>query len=190
MRRSVGILASGLAILLLSAAVSFAGTRSFSIDPYGVAGTDIDKSLGSGGLGGLALPPSGQPEFGFGFVIPRGYKRDTPIRILFSWQTPVKDCGIVFRPLFVDRSRENHDSTAAFGPTDGLAPEDGQILLTAPSTPGRGNVKAFSLTPGQGFGMNSGDAIVLAFFRDVAAPNDTCADDLIIAGINIEYRSP
>jgi len=188
--RKVGYLVVGLVMALLGVRPAAAAKHAFSIDPYGVRAVGATRNLGTGGVAGVALASGSQDQFGFGFAVPRGYIKNSPIRIIFNWQTQGTSCGIVFEPEFLDRSRTGHASTGAFAPTDGLAAEDGMILLNATTTVGQGNTKVFTLVPGQGFDQVTGDAITMAFFRDGFSASDTCTDDLIISGITIEYRTP
>ena len=188
--KNAGCIVVGLVTALLGVGPAAAAKHVFSINPYGVRTINASRDLGTGGLAGIALSAGTQAEFGFGFVIPRGYIKNSPIRIIFNWQTQGTNCGIIFEQEFLDRSRAGHASTGAFAPTDGLAPEDGMILLNATTTAGQGNTKVFTLVPGQGFDQIVGDAITMTFLRDGSSASDTCTDDLIISGINIEYRTP
>jgi len=190
MKSRIGFVLVALTLALLSAAPALAGRKTFTIDPMGVrtangAGRDLD----TGGLGGISLPDNSTPDFGFGFIIPKGYKANAPIRILFNVQTAGTNCGIVFQPEFVERSRPGHAPTTAPA-SGGVAAENGTFVLTAPAVASQGMLKVFTLTPSQGFDQLFGDAIILSFVRDDAALSDTCTDDLIVSGINIEYPTP
>jgi hypothetical protein len=191
MRRSkITFLLAGLAAAALGVDTATAGRRSFTVDPMGVrAANGAGKSLDTGGLAGVSLPDNGTPDFGFGFVIPRGYRRNAPIRILLNWQTADTSCGIVLQPEFVDRSRPGHAPTTG-PPADDLAAEDLSLVLAAPATSLQGNLKVFILSRVPGFDQQSGDAIHVAFVRDAGALSDTCSDDLVVSGITVEYPTP
>jgi hypothetical protein len=88
----------------------------------------------------------------------------------------------------VDRTRPNH-SPAVGNAAGGLDPADGSTILTAPGTVDLGQSKTYLLTPNQGFDQQPGDAILLGFFRRPGSFGDTCADSLIITGIQIKYRA-
>ena len=189
-RSKIGFLLAAFTVAALSIAPASAARKTFFIDPYGARTSNgAGRNIDTGGLAGISLPDNSTPDLGFGFMIPKGYKRNSPIRILFNWQTADTSCGIVFQPEFVDRSRPGHAPTT---PPDagGLVAEDGSTVLNAPAVASQGNLKVFTLGPAQGFDQQSGDAILLAFVRDSAALSDTCADDLIISGITIEYQTP
>lgn len=190
-RTRVGFLIVGIAMTALSASPASAGRKSFFVDPLSVTvDHGAGQNLNSGGLAGISLPNSGSPDFGFGFVIPRGYKKNSPIRIIFNWQTAATSCVVRLEPEFVDRSRVAHASTAAFGESEGLVAEDSILGLQAASPALTGNVKVYTVSPGQGFDQLSGDAILVSFVRNAGHPNDDCADDMIISGITVEYATP
>lgn len=190
MRQKVGFLLISLAIIALTAAPAAAGRHSFGIDPYSVRSTNgASKDLGTFGTGGLVLPDAGGPDFGFGFMIPRPYKPNSPIRIIFSWTTQDVNCGIVLEPEFVERTRTGHAVTTGI-PSGGLVPETASTVLTAPAVASQGNTTAYVLSPDQGFTQQSDDAILLAFVRNDTSVNDTCTADLVITGIRIEYVTP
>jgi hypothetical protein len=175
------------ALLLMNAAPAVASADTISIDPYGAAiDNGASKVQGSFAFGGIALPDSGVPDFGFGFVIPDSYKKETPIRISLYWHTQLTSCDFRLEPNFVDRTRPGHAASTGDA-SGGLAPEDGSEILTAPATAGQGNVKIYVLKSDQGFVQQPGDAILLGLFRNADNPSDTCAGDLLISGILVDF---
>ena len=177
-------------LILLTAQPAAAGKRSFSLNPYGTR-TDngAGRDLGTFGTGGIALPDTGNPDFGFGFMIPRPYKINSPIRVILLWSTQDTSCGIVLEPEFVERTRVGHVVTTGVS-SGGLVPENASTVLTAPAVASTGASKVFLLSPDQGFTQESDDAILLAFDRNVGSVNDTCTSDLVITGIKSEYLTP
>ena len=183
---------TGLALVVLTAQPAAAGKRSFFIDPYSVRATNgTSRDLGTAGTGGLVLPDNGGgfADFGFGFTIPKPYKLDSSIRIIFTWSTQDTTCGIVLEPEFVERGRAGHVVTTGT-PSGGLTPENATTVLTAPAVASEGGTKVYLLNPDQGFTQQSDDAILLAFLRNDSSVNDTCTSDLVITGIKIEYLTP
>lgn len=177
-------------LVLLTAQPAAAGKRSFSLDPYG-SRTDngASRELGTFGTGGIVLPDSGNPDFGFGFMIPAPYKKNSPIRIILFWSTQDANCGIVLEPEYVERTRVGHVATTGIS-SGGLVPEDSSTVLAAPAVGSTGASKAYLLNPEQGFTQENNDAILLAFARNDGNSNDTCTSDLVITGIKIEYSTP
>lgn len=96
MRSKFGFAVMGVALLFLCTDPASAGRRSFSVDPYGArTQSSASRELATGGLSGIMLPEGGGgSEFGIGIVIPKPYKRNSPIRIIFNWQTPGTNCDI------------------------------------------------------------------------------------------------
>jgi hypothetical protein len=179
----------GLAVMMSTAELASAGKKSFSLDPFGFrrqSGTGVN--LGSFGAAGVAIPAGSGGQVAMGFIVPRPYRTDTPMSISVYWHTVDPNCSIELLPDFVDRSRPGHLVTNG-NPSGGLTPADASIVLVAGSVPNQGNVKIYSLGPEQGFDQRSGDSILLGFARGNGG-NDTCPDDLIITGVNIEYLTP
>ena len=190
MRSKWAFAMTGLSLVVLTTQPAAAAKRALFIDPYGVRATNgTARDLGTFGAGGIVLPDAGGPDFGFGFLIPKPYKVDSPIRIIFTWSTPDTNCGIVLEPEFVERSRPAHAVTTGV-PSGGLTPENGATVLTAPAVASEGGTKVYLLSPSQGFTQQSDDAILVAFLRNDSSVNDTCNDDLVITGIKIEYLTP
>lgn len=175
-------------VLALGVQGALAGTRSFFVDPYGsVVADGAFAAIGCCGTGGIVLPDTGNPNFGFGFVIPGGYKANSPIRIDVYWVTTNDSCGIVLEPNYVNRTRPGHP--APLGVTAGLEAEDGSNVLQAPVTNKEGNVKTYTLRPTSDFTQKGGDAILLGFYRSTSNGSDTCTSDLRISGLKIRYRT-
>ena len=177
-------------LVLLTAQPAAAGKRSFSLNPYGArADNGAGRDLGTFGTGGVVLPDAGNPDFGFGFMIPAPYKKNSSIRIILFWSTQDTNCGIVLEPEYVERTRVGHVVTTGV-PSGGLVPENASTALAAPAVASTGASKVFLLNPDQGFTQESDDAILVAFSRNDGSVNDTCTSDLVITGIKIEYLSP
>lgn len=179
-----------LAALLVSVAAEPVAAASFSINPYSALldGTAV-FAVGSFGNSGIILPGTGQSSFALGFVLPRDYRQDTPVRIRLSWRTPDIDCTIVLLPNFVDRTRTNHPPSSGSA-SGGLEPGNGSNALVTSSLANEGHAKRYVLTANQGFAQQlRGDAVVVGFFRRPTEPDDTCDDDLIISGIDVIYST-
>ena len=177
-------------LVLLAAQPAAAGTRSFNLNPFGLR-TDngASRDLGTFGTGGVVLPDAGNPDFGFGFMIPRPYKKNSSIRVILYWSTQDTNCGIVLEPEFVERTRVGHVVTTGV-PSGGLVPENASTVLAAPAIASTGASKVYVLNPDQGFTQESDDAILLALVRNDGSVNDTCTSDLVITGVKIEYLTP
>jgi hypothetical protein len=184
--------ATGLvAALVAISAAPVAAAESFSINPYGAYLEGVaELADGSFGNSGIILPATGQSSFAVGFVLPRDYQPDTPVRIRLIWHTPAVDCQIPLRTNFVDRTRRNHPPSSG-NAAGGLEPAGGSDALITSSLANEGHTKTYLLTADQGFAEQlRGDAVALGFFRRPTELADTCDDDLIIAGIEIIYATP
>lgn len=189
MRSKTAYVMLGFALALLSSQPASAGRKSFSLDPYGfrLDGGAV-TSAGSFGAAGVLLPKGGGAQVGMGFIIPKPYRTNTPITLSVYWHTVDPNCSIELLPDFVDRSRPGHAVTNG-SPSGGLTPADASIVLVSASIPNVGNVKKYLLGPDQGFDQRSGDSILLGFARG-GGGNDTCLDELVITGVNVEYLTP
>jgi hypothetical protein len=178
------------AVLVSFAAQPAAAAGSFSINPYGAL-PDGTAAFADGSFGnsGIILPGTDQSSFAVGFVLPRDYRQNTPVRIRLSWRTPDTNCSIILRPNFVDRTRANHPASTG-NASGGLNPADGNNALVASNVANQGQAKTYVLTADQGFARQlRGDAVVVGFFRRPTEPDDTCDDDLIVSGIQVIYST-
>ncbi len=176
------------AVLGSVATGSAAVAGGFSIDPYGALLAEAAAlDDGSYGNSGIVLPEAGEATFSVGFVIPRNYQANRPVRIRLSWHTPGTNCAISLRPNFVDRTRANHPAPTGDA-AGGLVPGNGSTALPTSNLANVGHLKTYILTADQGFTEQlPSDAIVIGFYRLPTDSEDTCSDDLIVSGIEVLY---
>lgn len=172
----------GLALpaLLFGAGPAFAGLASFDVPPAATSAAGSGVIIGST----IGLSPSGRGGFNMGFVLPKGYKKNEPIRVVFYMQTPAPGCDARFSVLSLQRKRLGHPLAAGLS---GLTPLQGSPVRTMPAN-GKFKPVAFEIAPDNSLrGQKPGDAIALLLFREGDDPADTCEQNIYIHAINVIY---
>lgn len=176
------------------------GLARLSLTPQ-AADLDGEASLVRSGFDApLRLPAnSGTPSFALGFTIPSDYEPNTTLRVIILWEGPATQCNFVLRSasLFRARAGQPRDfggASAGLRPVNASTPFSlpfmGSITMAAPMTAHRTARVRFDITPtpGEFPTLQSGDAVNFGIFRDDSVAEDTCTDDLGIAGISIVYQ--
>jgi hypothetical protein len=169
-----------------SAAARFFGFVPRSAKPVGISGAN--------GLLGVDVPDAQQmsvnPGFNTGFMLPDDYERNSLVKIRIYAVTAEADCGdIVLNPMSVLRSRPGTGVKAI--PQDGgtFSPVGGSPILTSALNEGGVIDKLYRIRRGSGVSLKAGDALTVAFERDVLSPDDTCDVTVFITGVQVQYRS-
>jgi len=177
----------GLAVVLTAASPAWAARRSFTVDPWSaVISGNAARNIEGGNDGGLELAGSGSSVFGFGFQIPKNYKTNSPIRVIFRWHTFATNCDLDIIPTVVGRARVGVE-VPNFDMTGDMQPMDGSGVWTAAATSDLGIEKAYLLNQNASFAQRGGDDILLAFERVASDVSDTCASEMFITGITVSY---
>ena len=160
--------------------------RFISIDPYGALLDGGTFSTGFGPNAGMHLPNSGTPDFAYGFTIPPGYSPGTTLYVRLVWNTASSGCSFVLAPNFISIARSGRTHIMGSSASSGLYGVGGDIL----SSPGV-NVSALKYysisSPESGTQLQAGDSIIFGLYRSAGSASDTCAGDLIIQGVRIDY---
>lgn len=189
MRRNPATVALCLMVLTLASAPAWAGRKTIDVDPWStVIQGNISKNLESSDDGGLLLGASGTSTFGFSFQLPRRYRSNSPIEIVFRWHSFGTNCDVLIEPSVLVRARVG-SVTPNIDPMDGLEAEDGSDLWATAGTSDVGLEKTYLLTPSSSFSQMAGDDLMIAFTRDADDASDTCASQMLITGISVTYRT-
>ncbi len=179
---------------------AYAGTTRLSLNPYGVAVGNGASVIQSGFDAPIRLPKSGNPTFAIGFTIPLDYVANTPLKVQILWETPSTACSFFLGTSFLFRARagQPQDSGSA---SAGLLPVNASTTFTvigdgirmdAPATAQQTARVRFDImpTPSEFPTLQAGDAVNFGLSRHSADANDTCSEELGIAGISIGYTTP
>jgi hypothetical protein len=189
---------AGVQILLLAWVLAWSPSteaqtvhKRLSLNPYGAEisqgsspgpGARFGTGFGSGsGFGAIVMPnpAGGISKLSLGFTLPDDYAPGTDIFLHVVWRSQAINCIVDLRDnfLFWARPGEMNRSGALISQSAMLAPGDSRI---AAQTRYRFNF----VPPGAFVG---GDAFVFGLFRSPS--QDTCAGDLFIQGVSIEYEA-
>jgi len=147
----------------------------------------------------IRLPANlSRPSYAQGFTIPNDYARNTALRVIILWESPATQCDFVLLPNILFRARAGQPRDFGGG-AEGLVPVNAStsftvtgntITMAAPTTAHQTARVQFNITPtpGEFQTLQSGDAVNFGIFRDDLDTNDTCDEDLGIAGISIVYQ--
>lgn len=170
-------------------------TRVLSLNPYGA---DIAQGSGSpgpgarygsgysgtnGGIGPVVMPDpaaagGGTSRFQMGFVVPDDYVAGTPLVLLVTWRADVLSCTVGLRNNFLTLAQPGLENVSGALVLDGPAPAMGPVAKVSVRTRYRFN---FSVP------FEPTDTISFGLFRSMV--NDTCAGDVHIQGLAIEYQA-
>jgi hypothetical protein len=199
-----GALFAGVCVCILGlGTLAYAGTNRLSLNPYGAFLEDGATLILSGFDAPLRLPANnGTPSFALGFTIPQDYAPDTRLQVVILWETPATQCTFSLRAGALFRARVGVPRDFGFA-SGGLDPVSAStsftlifpqtIVMDAPPTAHQTARVTFSITPtpGEFPTLRRGDAVNFSIFReDGVAENDTCTQELGIAGISIVYTTP
>jgi hypothetical protein len=180
----------------------YAGSNRLSLSPYGVLAGNGASLISSGFDAPLRLPAKAStPSFTLGFTIPKDYVPDTPLKIIILWETLDTQCTFYLRPNLLFRARAGHprDFGAASGGLEAVNASTSfsltgsGIVMEAPLAAHETARVRFKIvpTPGEFPTLQAGDAVNFGIFReDRDTTNDTCDQELGIAGISIVYTTP
>jgi hypothetical protein len=181
---------------------AYAGSNRLSLSPSGALLGNGASLISSGFDAPLRLPAKGStPNFTLGFTIPKDYAPNTPLKITILWETPDTGCTFFLRPNLLFRARAGHprDFGAASGglgavnASTSFSLSGSGIVMEAPlAAHETAQVKFKTIpTPGEFPTLQAGDAVNFGIFReDRDTANDTCDQELGIAGISIVYTTP
>lgn len=165
--------------------------RSFSLNPYGAeiaqgssGGPGARFSTGfstNRGIAGILMPDptGGTSKFSLGITLPLDYAPGTPFYLKVLWRSEASSCVVDLRNNFTNWSQPGqlNRSGALVRQTLLEAPADNRISVET--------LFLFNFVPAANFAP--GDALVFGLFR--SATNDTCADNVYIQGLSIEYEA-
>lgn len=176
------------------------GLARLSLTPQAALLSDEASLVGSGFDAPLRLPANlGTPGFALGFTVPNDYEPNTALRVIILWESPATRCNFVMRSGFLFRARAGQPrdfggASAGLRPVNASSPFSlpftGTITMAAPmAAHGTARVRFdITPTPGEFPTLQSGDAVNFGIFRDDSVAEDTCTDDLGIAGISVVYQ--
>lgn len=160
---------------------AFAGKKSFiidgglfrSFDPVRVDnGVDLDK-------GGIT-------KFGVNFIVPKGYIKNSPIKLQVRLSVDETNCSTVFRPGHVYRNRPGFKQLISVAGLSASEPD----VFEVPSSVGKVFTRSFTLTK-TGAGtipdQRAGDHLYITFGREVFETEDTCMLRLKATSMKVIY---
>lgn len=201
----------------LESAIDALPTRSISIDPLSLAGSDTDvnvdfvvagSSFRSHALA-LKIGASGDtsisPTFEFGITVPPDYTTNSPIDVVFKWISEATNCEMGLQVNYLNALTSA--GSVLLYPVDG---EGGPFEIGASSNVL--HISTFRLLVGQDYldaagndspfypdgydgpDLVAGSVVNLGFYRSPfdnndGGPDDTCRESgtLGIVGINVDY---
>lgn len=200
MRFATAVRSTLFAAAALSAGTASAATQILGFNPYGARLTDNAIFQVNNGSGPIILQSATDQKatMSFAFTVPRDYKGDGALKVVFLWEGfNDSNCNVLFAPAFLYRARNGL-------PYDGGSPSAGlvglsasttftkigtSIAVAAPATAGTDQRVTFEIRGTAGefkAPLKAGDAIAFGISRnDIAA--DTCVNNIAISGVSLQY---
>jgi hypothetical protein len=177
---TLGLLAAAVATTLAANPAS-AARSSFAIS------TSNLTTIGGGtNEYGVWLGISGLSGFYFDFILPADYKPGSTVKIFMNLMTPASGCAALVVPDGVRRGRRGEvavaDAAGLIGADGTYAADFGDPFVVLR--------KAYRLKPTGAFpGQKPGDYIAVLMRRDADGVGDTCAADVAVWGITVDYKN-
>lgn len=171
------------ACLMPGARPAIAGKSSFSVSPSAAVASTAGTSIATT----VALPAAGANGFHVNIVLPKGYKKNTPAKVVFYARTAPPACTARIVPTALVRYRLGKPLASGLS---GVTATGGSPLL---NLQGDGALRPVTIEIGPGSGLNgqkARDAMNLTLTREANAASDTCGGTVFIYAINVIYTTP
>jgi hypothetical protein len=166
-------------LTLFSAQASAQTIASFGIPVYSLR----EDGETTSSITGINLGATGTSGVTLNFVLPRDYVNDSEVAVLLFLKSFSVSCSIRFAAAQMTRSRAGQ---AQINSLDGLTAPNPVINVTS------NNIfqRAFRLNPGGAAAdQKKGDIFALRLRREGDDPSDTCAQELLVSGIEVRYTA-
>jgi hypothetical protein len=172
-----------LAIATLAAPLPVqAAKKSFIVDG------GLMQALGSDALSvgsGVAMGNSFTSGFGFNIVMPKGYKKNSPVTLQVRLSVNVANCSVVFVPVSVLRTRPGFVQSSNGGIT-----ANGPAIIPVPSVENQVFTKSFTLrraSSGAIVDQKADDHLYVHFNRAASLAEDTCDGSMRATSVKVIY---
>jgi hypothetical protein len=141
----------------------------------------VDPGAGGTTVAAVSVTlPTTNPSFSINFVLPRDYKNNTPVKIVFN-MLATETCEARVVATAMTRRRAGALQVSVLAGLSG----GGQVAFSSGSVIAQ---KAFTLVAGGApVGQLRGDTFWISFTRDAADPADTCGI-IYLSAIDIRYE--
>ncbi len=184
---SMSRLSAAAALMLVAAAPSFAGTKSFII-----SGSDLKGDPQSAeAADGVELDESVDDSVWVNFTLPKNYKKNSPVTLQARMFGGGQSCNVALVAETAARYRIGKQISFVASPQGGLVLQ-GAGVFAVPASPDVLYTRKFKLgkaSIGPITNQLPGDSVIAIFSRLGASGTDTCTGDVTVTSVKVTYTT-